>query len=465
MALKSQAPERPASGEWPHADGQTYVLRRVAYSMGFNAGFISRYLRRPHPAIGRKLSEIEVRFRITTKDGGDFTRPYPLLLKEELLKIEDERKKAKSLSPQDPWPTMSEGAARMGCSLNLLYRRIDNGTLQVKEGLKAERIGRRESRTPAGARRRIDLGVRVYGVKRVNPQQLERRPSAGDGRITLRDAARKAKIVPLGLWNHWFDEWLGSKEWTLALIGRRPAFENGRALTYDGDSRGDLRSVSVADYEAIVAAYEEAASGRIYRKGETYLSPPTIAKEYEDAPAFLTNLRVLRPKQLGRPFRPIKAHYLTPAGKLTYGSCYAERDLDLVYKRKKPAPQTIQANRPDETSTPRRQPAAGATGFTGEAVRVTGRPGSTVVAIGPKYQIQVNGCAVPLSQGEWELMQFMANARDKGETIRKPDLEKFDENWKNVVKRVVRKAEAACPGVPIVRRPKVKSSKDGYQLL
>ena len=132
----------------------------------------------------------------------------------------------------------------------------------------------------------------------------------------------------------------------------------GAAACDDSRNRGDRRRsphpldhIDLKEYELIVNGFEDAKAGRFFRDNDVYLSPMAVQRDFilpemqSSTATILANRRHRLDPKLERPIRSVQASYLDNNGKLACGHCYLETDLELLFKRRKPASASLHHRR------------------------------------------------------------------------------------------------------------------------
>ncbi|MBO0699619.1 MAG: hypothetical protein J2P46_14585 [Zavarzinella sp.] len=442
---RAGVPEWPASGQYQHSDGRTYVSRRVALTMGFTPVFLVRYRRRPHPALGRPLLCLRrKRFRFARAGGRTAIQCRDLYALTDLEGIQGARSAAESPAA-DEWPTLMKAAPACGLTPGGLAGRVKSGKVKV-EVVKVPTVVR-----PKKLDRPV---VQFVKVRRVCPEDLKPGPAAETGRVSLA-AAAAASGIRLSTWHLWVRRdncpALGKK-----LSAKRGSFETAHGAQREGPM------IDRADYEAIVRVYEEAREGRLVRDGKVYLAPPTIAREFKlpEGPtsprALLANRRHEPAAQLERTIDSIDGHYLGKRGKLIHGKCYLQEDVEALFRRVRPAPPP-----PGPQAAPRPGPAV-----------PTGRPkepakGAFITNVDQDYNpagcVRVKGQTVRVSETTFHLLKQLAQARQRGAGLTLAEMATVATDPYKVLSRFEKKARELVPDVKVIDRPGAPG-RGGYRL-
>jgi hypothetical protein len=324
-------PDLPADGRWTHVDGQDYVLGNIARGMGFTAPFLVKYRSKRHPLFGHKLTVIEVGFQQRRSNGNVCRQKFDLYLLSELTLLQNAREQAGLTSnarrsgtrTRRARPTIPEVAKSLGITEGAVRHEIRVGNINVAG---AEWI---PHRVRAEVNGRIVFSTQFKKVQRLHKNGLQRKRLAGF--ISLPEAARRSGI-PLATWHTW------TRQEICNLLEAKLVTSSERAFT-DHQHYRKMDCIEIADYDLIVKRFKEAKDGRIARLDGMYLSPVTVSQDFalpaENTPPsmILANRRRWNSEELGRPIRSIKAHYLDSGGKLTYGECYQEADVEKLFKR------------------------------------------------------------------------------------------------------------------------------------
>ena len=326
-----EIPTVPADGRWKHVDGHIYVLRVVALLMGFTPPFLVKYRKKAHPALDRQIATITKEFR-RQQSNGVWVCSYELYALNDLEQILAARRQAASVH-SDGRLTLREAAGKTGRKAGALAHEIERGNISCEFVVEPRTI-----RTELKGK--TTTFVLFRKVRRVHPDDLARPLPGDNGKVPLPEAARRSGIS-LHMWHHFTQN-------ANPLLGHKLVTTECRGITAHGHYR-KMDCITVAEYETVVARWEEAKAGRSRRPDGTYISPVVADREFDlgvpgRPPAMVLNDRKWRPSPiLDRPILTVEGHYLGPNGKLIHGQLFFEADVALLFKRKRPAPPAVPA--------------------------------------------------------------------------------------------------------------------------